>query len=123
MNNRGQTLVLFLFILPVLLMVFIVFYQLGTIQLEKKQIEKTLEEVVRYGVDYWGRDTVKEDMIDMFQESFPEISKANIDIVVEENKVKMEVQKNYDIAFLKKEKVVLSCEGEKKDGKFQIVKE
>ena len=37
MNNRGQTLVLFLFLFPVLFLLFMAVYQIGTIELEKRK--------------------------------------------------------------------------------------
>ncbi len=123
MNNKGQTLVLFLFILPILLVMFITLYQLGHLQLEKKELEKSMEEVIRYGVDYWGTETIEEDMIVMFQKSFPNISRENIAIEVEQDKVKMSVWKEYNLSFWRKETIHLSYEGEKIDGKVQIVKE
>ena len=39
MNNKGQTLVLFVILIPVLLLVFVCFYQIGSIGLDKRKIE------------------------------------------------------------------------------------
>ncbi len=123
MNNKGQTLVLFLFIIPVILAIFLIFYQLGIEQLEKRKMIDTITTAIEYGLEHQQEESVEEDMIAMFQRSFPRIPREDIWVQVTDESVRMQVSKDYQIIFLKKDTLELFYRGEKIDGKVQIVKE
>lgn len=123
MNNKGQTLVLFLFLLPIIFLIFMALYQYGAAQLEKKRMEDAVKEVVQYGLDYKEDNDVKEQMITMFQKSFPDISKESIEIKIETDEVRMVVKKEYAILFFARPIIRVSYVGRNIDGKVQIIKE
>ncbi len=123
MNNKGQTLVLFLFIMPLVFLILMAVYQFGNAELEKKKIENSLKEVVQYGMDYQEEEDIEEKMIAMFQKSFPNIKNEWIEVDVDSEKVRMTVKKEYAILFLARPMIRVSCVGENIDGKVQIIKE
>ena len=51
MNSNGQTLVLFVVIMPILSIMFIFLFQLGSINLDKKKVTDTIKEALNYGVN------------------------------------------------------------------------
>ena len=122
MNNRGQTLVLFLFLFPVLFLLFIAVYQIGTIELEKRKMEEVVGTTVQYGIDHWGEEEIESKMIEMFQSSFS-VPPENMKIVIEPGNVRMMVTKEYNILFFKKQTINVSYVGTNIDGKVQVVKE
>ena len=68
MNNKGQTLVLFLFIIPVILLIFMAFYQFGVMQLEKRQMLDALTSTIEYGLDYQENPKIEEERLrDVFE--------------------------------------------------------
>lgn len=123
MNEKGQTLVLFLFLLPIILILFMGVYQLGNLELEKKKMESAVEETLRYGLLNIEEESIKDSMVEMFQRSFPEISSENITIEIAEDKINMQVEEEYSIIFIDKQVLKISYGGEKINGKVQIVKE
>ncbi len=123
MNEKGQTLVLFLFLLPIILILFMGVYQLGNLELEKKKMESAVEETLRYGLLNIEKESIKDSMVEMFQRSFPEISSENITIEIAEDKINMQVEEEYSIIFIDKQVLKISYGGEKINGKVQIVKE
>jgi len=122
MNNRGQTLVLFLFLFPVLFLLFMAVYQIGTIELEKRKMEEVVGTTVQYGIDHWGEEEIESKMIEMFQSSFS-VPPENMKIVIEPGNVRMMVTKEYNILFFKKQTINVSYVGTNIDGKVQVVKE
>ncbi len=122
MNNRGQTLVLFLFLFPVLFLLFMAVYQIGTIELEKRKMEEVVETTVQYGIDHWGEEEIESKMIAMFQSSFS-VPPENMKIVIEPGNVRMMVTKEYNILFFKRQTINVSYVGTNIDGKVQVVKE
>lgn len=122
MNNKGQTLVLFLFLIPVLFLLFMTVYQIGTIELEKRKMEEAAQTTVQYGLDHWDEEEIESKMIEMFQSSFS-IPPENIKIVIEPGNVRMTITKEYDVLFLKKQTIKVSYIGTNIDGKVQVVKE
>ena len=113
MNEKGQTLVLFLFLLPVLLLLFICVYQIGNLELEKKKMMGALKETVSYGLKNQESETLKEDMIGMLQISFPELSEENITIDFLEEGISMQIEKEYSVALIGRQKLKISYMGEK----------
>lgn len=123
MNNRGQTLVLFLFLLPVLFLIFMAVYQMGTIELEKRKIEEMVEETVRYGIDHWSEEETEEKMFEMVDKSIAKVTRNNVEIKIETGSVRMTVTKEYPILFLKQQKIKITYVGTNIDGKVQVIKE
>lgn len=123
MNNKGQTLVLFLFLIPVVFLLFMGIYQVGTVALEKKKLEDSVETIVKYGIDHWSEEEVEAKMKSMLVNDFSKITQENIEIELETGRVKMTVTKEYNILFLKKQKIKVSYVGTNIEGKVQVVKE
>lgn len=123
MNNKGQTLVLFLFLLPIVFLIFMALYQVGTIDLEKRQIESAVKEAVEYGIDHWSEEEVENKMIRMVEDNFSKITQDNIEIDLDTGSIRMTVTKNYNVLFLKKQTIRVSYVGTNIDGKVQVVKE
>lgn len=123
MNNKGQTLVLFLFLIPVVFLLFMGIYQVGTAALEKKKLEDSVETIVKYGIDHWSEEEVEAKMKSMLVNDFSKITQENIEIELETGRVKMTVSKEYNILFLKKQKIKVSYVGTNIEGKVQVVKE
>lgn len=123
MNNRGQTLVLFLFLLPIVFIVFMTIYQIGTVELEKRKIDENVSEIVLYGIHHWSDEELEAKMIEMFEKNFSKVNHENIQIEIGTGRVKMTVTKEYTILFLKKQKITVSYVGTNIDGKIQVIKE
>ncbi len=123
MNNKGQTLVLFLFIIPIIFLIFMVIYQVGTAELDKKKLNDRVNTMVEYGINHWSEEDIKEKMIEMFKKDFPKVALDNIEIKLETGKVTMTVTQDYEILFIKKQRIRVSYIGTNIDGKVQIVKE
>ena len=50
-NNKGQSLVLFIVIIPIILLVFVLVYDIGTAIYEKNRLSNTSYMVIDYALD------------------------------------------------------------------------
>jgi len=51
MNNKGQTLVLFILLLPLIFLLTAVIYDLGTLSITKHKIENEIKTSIKYGLN------------------------------------------------------------------------
>ena len=121
MNNKGQTLVLFVILIPVLLLVFVCFYQIGSIGLDKRKIEDSIETALEYGVDHIDSELLYVSMREIITESNNGVRDNNIDIDVFGDEITIVVKKKYKVAFIVDEEKVYSYTGKKVNDKVEIV--
>lgn len=121
MNNKGQTLVLFVILIPVLLLVFVCFYQIGSICLDKRKIEDSIETALEYGVDHIDSELLYVSMREIITESNNGVRDNNIDIDVLGDEITIVVKKKYKVAFIVDEEKVYSYTGKKVNDKVEIV--
>ena len=121
MNNKGQTLVLFVILIPVLLLVFVCFYQIGSIGLDKRKIEDSIETALEYGADHIDSELLYVSMREIITESNNGVRDNNIDIDVLGDEITIVVKKKYKVAFIVDEEKVYSYTGKKVNDKVEIV--
>ena len=66
LNNRGQSLVLFVLLLPLLLFVGIIVIDCGRVMVEKKELDIVSEMVVRYGASNIDSDNVENKIVSLY---------------------------------------------------------
>ena len=89
-NEKGQTLVSFALILPILVMLFALVIDTGTIYLEQKELRDGVLTGLKYGVKHHPND-LKEQMRALIRENVEGISILNI--YIEENQIKVQAKK------------------------------
>lgn len=121
MNNKGQTLVLFVILIPALLLLFVTFYQIGSIVLDKRQIEDSIETSLEYGVNNIDSELLYVSMREIITESTQGIKDSDIEINVLEDEITVIIKKKYKVALIVDEEKVYSYTGKKINGKVEIV--
>lgn len=61
MNNKGQTLVLFVFLIPIVLIIFIFIISYGTISYEENKIKNNINYSIKYSLELKKKNKVVED--------------------------------------------------------------
>ena len=80
MNNKGQTLVLFVVVLPILLLVLVLVIDIGKIIVKKLELDNISEIVLEYGIGKLGEENIYDDMFNLVKQNNNDIDKINIDI-------------------------------------------
>ena len=121
MNNKGQTLALFIIILPVLMFLFICFYQIGTNKIEDKRLKESIKEAIEFGLNNLKREDVDIVIKEMIISTNKEIKEEDIEVYISDNKVNVKVLRKYSIMFIKDDNVVFDYIGKIKDDKIEII--
>lgn len=94
MNNKGQSLVVFVLILPVLLLLFALIWEIGNLGLTINKYETAIKDTIEYGLNNQNKENLEETLTSLL--------KANIegDIQIEiNNYIKINVTKKYNALY------------------------
>ena len=95
MGNKGQTLVIFVLILPILLLLFALIWEVGNLGLTINKYETEIKDTIEYGLNHLDNENLEEVLTNLL--------KANLDgdISVEINNqvIKVNVKQKYDALF------------------------
>jgi Flp pilus assembly protein TadG len=85
MNNKGQSLVLFVLVIPITFMVLLMVYDIGNMVLLKNELNDINYLVVDYGIDVMALDGKEEKVRELINKNKNDID--NIEITFEDDKV------------------------------------
>lgn len=120
MNNKGQTLVLFVILIPALIFVFISLYQVGSIKIEEKAIKGSIEEALEYGINNLESESLYINIKEMITSSCSKIADDDIKITIGDNEINIVVSIEYE-TFIINDKVIFDYTGTVEEGKLKIV--
>lgn len=90
LNNKGQSLVMFIIIIPIFLLIFTLVYDVGTAIYEKNKLSNTSYMVIDYGLDnISGVNEVE--LIELVQKNVDNLN--YISVVIENNKIEVVLRK------------------------------
>ena len=87
MNNKGQTLVIFVIVLPILLIMFTLIIDLGFLYIEKRNISNNVYDSVEYYLENIEAEEVKNDVEKLLNKNVKNIE----DIKIKENEEYVEI--------------------------------
>ena len=91
LNNKGQSLVLFIVLLPILLLVIVLVFDVGTIMTFKQDLNNINYMMVDYGLSNLGKENLEEEIRKYIVLNDSEID--NMDIRVVDNEVYINMKK------------------------------
>ncbi|MEE3343854.1 MAG: hypothetical protein VZS44_07180 [Bacilli bacterium] len=65
LNNKGQSLVIFVVMIPIALLVFILIYDIGNLSFEKQELDNINKLVIDYGLDNINNIEIVNEMYDL----------------------------------------------------------
>ncbi len=106
LNNKGQTLVLFVLLLPIMLFVMVLVFDIGKFLCEKQDLDQVSSMVVRYGVDHVEEEDIENELMTLLLLNCDDVS--SISVSVDEDYVSVDLMKKsssifgnvFDIDFL-----------------------
>lgn len=127
MNHKGQVLVLFVLLLPILLLLTGLIIDTGISYMEKRKIESTVKDIISYALDHLDDDlnVTKKKMNDLLNKNIHDIYDLKIEI--QNRVVQIQIEKRIKTIFSGISKsgrtIKLSYKGKLEGEKKQIKKE
>ena len=91
LNNKGQSLVMFIIIIPIFCLILTLVYDVGSAIYEKNRLSNTSYMVIEYGLD--NINSVNEnDLIELIQKNTSNLS--YISVLIEDTKVEIKLSKD-----------------------------
>lgn len=102
MNNKGQTLVMFILVLPLLLIILCLTIDVGLLSLEKKKIENIVKSAMKYELNSTETNTEvsKNRLINMITKSINDIKIKTVEIT-NDKVITVSISKEYKGIFSK----------------------
>jgi len=88
-NNKGQSLVLFIIVLPILLLILLLVIDIGRVIVLKQELNNISELVLDYGLDNLSKENIDKELIELVKLNNDEIDKINI--YIDNNKINVEL--------------------------------
>lgn len=124
MNNRGQSLVTFVLLIPIIVLILFMVYDIGSMVLLKIELNNINYLTVDYGADKIDEINIQDKLRDMINKNKSNID--NVDIRVKDNKLYITLEDSIDnkISLIKtlKIKIKSSYVGYMEDEKKKIMK-
>ena len=124
MNNKGQSLVTFVLLIPIIFLILFMVYDIGSMVLLKIELNNINYLVTDYGVDKLDDVDINDKLRDMINKNKNDID--NIEIDISDNKLNIVLEDTLDnkISLIRKFKVKIksSYTGYMEDDKKKIVK-
>lgn len=92
MKNKGQVLVVFILIIPLLFMLGGVIIDTGLLYIEKRKIDNTVKDAIEYGLDNLENNDIDKKLYNLININIDNIT--DIDIKVENNLINIHVFKD-----------------------------
>ena len=94
MNNKGQSLVLFVILIPVLFIILFMVYEIGNLLLLKEKLDNINYITIDYGLDNIDTLELQTKLTDMIIKNKDDID--NINIIIENNTIKISLKDKLD---------------------------
>lgn len=111
-NNKGQTLIVFVILLPILLMIMSIIIDFGMLYIEKRNISNNLEDAITYYLNNIDDSNVRSDTINYLNKN---IDNIRLNVNEDENYIIFNIKKerkSYSIIKLNTE-IDITCKGNK----------
>lgn len=99
LNNKGQVLVCFVIMLPILLLAIALIVNLGIYGIEKRKVSNTVKDTIKYGLNHIDDDNVKDTMRDLIIQNIDDINASDINITTNNSYIKINVAKTEKALF------------------------
>ena len=99
LNNKGQVLVCFVIMLPILLLAIALIVNLGIYGIEKRKVSNTVKDTIKYGLNHIDDDNVKDTMRDLIIQNIDDINASDINITTANSYIKINVTKTEKVLF------------------------
>ena len=95
MGSKGQSLVIFVLILPVLFILFALIWEIGNYAVTLNKYENEIKDTIKYGLNHLESENLKDDLTNLLKQNI----EGDINIEINNNIIKINVKQKYEALF------------------------
>lgn len=124
MNNKGQALITFILVLPIILVIMSLVIDYGILSIDKRSTTNTIKTTIEYGLKHENDLNVITDMEELMYKNIDRNNVKDLDITNNDHKIIITLDYNPKRLFniLNVDSIVISYEGEMTGNNIRITK-
>ncbi len=95
MDSKGQTLVIVVLILPILLLLFALIWEVGNLGLTINKYETEIKDTIEYGLNHLDDENLEKNLTNLLKANL----KGDISVEINNQVIKVNVKQKYDALF------------------------
>ena len=95
MDSKGQTLVIFVLILPILLLLFALIWEVGNLGLTINKYETEIKDTIEYGLNHLDDENLENILTNLLKANL----EGDINVEINNQVIKVNVKQKYDALF------------------------
>ena len=124
MNNKGQVLVAFILMIPIILLMCVAITDVGLMNIESRRVNNTVRNSVKYGINNLGKTNIKDTMKSLIMDNLKNVDSISIDVDIDNSYAKATVKVKYKgLINITNRDITSSYYANISDGKVTINKE
>ena len=102
-NNKGQSLVMFVLILPIILMILVMVVDIGKMMLLRSSLNNINYIAIDYGLDNLDRENIVGDIEEVIYKNKSDID--SVSVLIDDGKIQITLKDNVDLLILKNSQI------------------
>ena len=124
MNNKGQVLVAFIVMIPIILLMCVAITDVGLMNIESRRVNNTVRNSVKYGINNLDKTNIKDTMKSLIMDNLKNVDSISIDVDIDNSYAKATVKVKYKgLINITNRDITSSYYANINDGKVTINKE
>ena len=124
MNNKGQVLVAFILMIPIILLMCVAITDVGLMNIENRRVNNTVRNSVKYGINNLDKTNIKDTMKSLIMDNLKNVDSISIDVDIDNSYAKATVKVKYKgLINITNRDITSSYYANISDGKVTINKE
>ena len=124
MNNKGQVLVAFILMIPIILLMCVAITDVGLMNIENRRVNNTVRNSVKYGINNLDKTNIKDTMKSLIMDNLKNVDSISIDVDIDNSYAKATVKVKYKgLINITNRDITSSYYANINDGKVSINKE
>lgn len=97
LDNKGQTLVLFVMLLPIMLLLMILVFDIGKLIYSKQELNHISSMIVSYGMEHYDEDDIENELVELVLLNCDDV--RNVSVNVSDEEVLVDIERMGDSIF------------------------
>ena len=99
LNNKGQVLVCFILLIPIILTSLSMVVDLGLFSLEKRKMSNAIKDAVEYGSKHLEDNNIDMTLKDLIKSNIEDVTDKDINVYIDNSYIEIKVEKKYSGPF------------------------